>query len=95
MDPQLRKLGLSTKLVRGVPSLDVAHVVCKEGDTLTAEQAQILKLLGEKLATFKVKLLARWTAETGAVVKLSEPAAPSQAAADEAVAGEEDENMDD
>ncbi|KAH7096432.1 ribosomal protein L10-domain-containing protein [Auriculariales sp. MPI-PUGE-AT-0066] len=75
MEPQLRKLGLTTKLVRGVPSLDVPHVVCKEGDTLTAEQAQILKLIGERLATFKVTLLARWTADAGTVVKLAEPAA--------------------
>ena len=29
MDPQLRKLGLTTVLKRGVPSLDTEHIVCK------------------------------------------------------------------
>lgn len=38
MDPQLRKLGLVTSLVRGVPSLTSEHVVCKKGQTLTSEQ---------------------------------------------------------
>jgi hypothetical protein len=38
MEPQLRKLGLSTRLERGVPTLAVEHQVCKEGDVLTPEQ---------------------------------------------------------
>lgn len=38
MEPQLRKLGLSTKLDRGVPTLLGEHTVCKEGDVLTPEQ---------------------------------------------------------
>lgn len=29
MDPQFRKLGLTTVLKRGVPSLDTEHVICK------------------------------------------------------------------
>lgn len=50
MDPQLRKLGLATSMVRGVPSLTAPHVICKKGKTLTAEQAQLLKLIGEQMA---------------------------------------------
>ena len=38
MEPQLRKLGLSSKLERGVPTLANEHVVCKEGDVLNSEQ---------------------------------------------------------
>jgi mRNA turnover protein 4 len=41
MEPQLRKLGLTTRLDRGVPTLDVEHTVCKEGDTLNAQQVCI------------------------------------------------------
>ena len=66
-EPQLRRLGLHTRLVRGVPTLDAPHLVCKEGETLTAEQAQILKLLGEKTVHFKVHLRAKWDASTGDV----------------------------
>ena len=38
MDPQLRTLGLQTTLVKGVPTLTSEHIVCRKGDTLTAEQ---------------------------------------------------------
>lgn len=50
MDPQLRKLGLATSLVKGVPSLTSPHVLCKKGRVLTGEQAQLLKLIGEMMA---------------------------------------------
>lgn len=50
-----------------MPTLDAPHFVCKEGETLTAEQAQILKLLGEKTVQFKVHLRAKWDASTGEV----------------------------
>lgn len=42
MEPQLRKLGLPTKLNRGVITLVEEYCVCKKGTTLTPEQAQIL-----------------------------------------------------
>ena len=45
MDPQLRKLGLSTRMVAGVPSLTTEHVVCRKGDQLTSEQVRRLKLV--------------------------------------------------
>ena len=40
MDPQLRKLGLSTRMVAGVPSLAPEHVVFRKGDQLTSEQVR-------------------------------------------------------
>lgn len=61
MDPQLRKLGLSTSLVKGVPSLTSPHELCKKGRVLTSEQAQLLKLIGEQMATFQVKLSGMWS----------------------------------
>jgi len=64
---QLRKLGLTTSMNRGVPTLDVPHKICEEGKKLTAEQSQLLKLLGYKTVEFKVKLLGRWEKETGNV----------------------------
>jgi len=40
MVPQLRKLGLATRMVAGVPSLATEHVVCRKGDQLTSEQVR-------------------------------------------------------
>ncbi|CED82276.1 mrna turnover protein 4-like protein [Phaffia rhodozyma] len=65
MDPQLRKLGLATSLVKGVPSLTAPHVICKKGKVLTAEQAQLLKLCGEMMATFQVTLSGFWCEDQG------------------------------
>ncbi|KAK7690362.1 hypothetical protein QCA50_007019 [Cerrena zonata] len=69
-EPQLRKLGLHTKMVRGVPTLENPHTVCQAGKTLTPEQAQLLKLVGVKMITFRVGLRAYWTAETGVVTQV-------------------------
>jgi len=40
MEPQLRNLGLATRMVAGVPSLANEHVVCRKGDQLTSEQVR-------------------------------------------------------
>ncbi|KAG2361483.1 hypothetical protein BDR07DRAFT_43152 [Suillus spraguei] len=69
-DPQLRKLGLTTSMKRGVPTLENPHRVCDKGKALTSEQAQLLKLLGEKMVAFRVVLLARWDAASGEVVQV-------------------------
>ncbi|KAI0338962.1 hypothetical protein BDW22DRAFT_1311255, partial [Trametopsis cervina] len=66
-EPQLRKLGLHTKMVRGVPTLENEHVVVKEGQTLSAEQAQILKLVGIRMGEFRVRLMVWWEKATGEV----------------------------
>lgn len=50
MEPQLRALGLATTLVRGVPSLNNPHTLCRKGDKLSSEQCRILKLLGVQMA---------------------------------------------
>ncbi|THH28268.1 hypothetical protein EUX98_g5920 [Antrodiella citrinella] len=69
-EQQLRKLGMHTTMVKGVPTLNVAHVVCKEGKTLTPEQAQLLKLVGIRLVEFKVGLRAYWESASGEVTEV-------------------------
>lgn len=69
-EPQLRKLGLHTRMVRGVPTLDVPHTVCEKGKTLTPEQTQLLKLIGVKMVQFRVALRARWSAVSGDVIQI-------------------------
>jgi len=61
MEPQLRQLGLPTKLVKGVVTLTRDYVVCKEGDSLKPEQARVLKLLGHQMAEFKIHVVAVWS----------------------------------
>jgi hypothetical protein len=51
MEPQLRKLGLTSSLVRGVPTLSAPHTICKAGETLDPNQAHLLKLFNKPMAT--------------------------------------------
>ena len=69
-EPQLRKLGLATSMNKGVPTLHNPHKLCEKGKPLTSEQAQILKLIGERMVTFRVGLIARWDSVTGEVVQI-------------------------
>ncbi|XP_074608018.1 mRNA turnover protein 4 homolog [Acropora palmata] len=61
MEPQLRQLGLNTALKRGIINLQTDFQICKEGDTLTPEQARLLKLFGNPLAEFHITLLCLWS----------------------------------
>lgn len=90
-DPQLRKLGLTTSMKRGVPTLENPHRVCDKGKALTGEQAQLLKLLGEKMVEFKVGLLARWDAASGEVVQVE--GGPREIERDGDEVEDEDEEM--
>lgn len=65
MEPQLRQLGMPTSLQKGVITLLKPFKVCQEGEALTPEQAQILKLLGKPLAVFKLLLLGVYTKKHG------------------------------
>ena len=53
IEPQLRALGMPTALKKGVVTLLSDYTVCKKGDSLTSEQARILKLLGKQQANFR------------------------------------------
>lgn len=84
-EPQLRKLGLSTTLKKGVPTLETSHKICDKGKVLTSEQAQLLKLIGEKMVEFRVGLKARWDSDTGEVTQIE---------VEQNDEGDEDEKMD-
>jgi mRNA turnover protein 4 len=60
LEPFLRKLGMPTKLNKGVIHLERPYTVCREGDVLTPEQAKILKLLEIKLSKFTITLPGVW-----------------------------------
>ncbi|EGT33476.1 hypothetical protein CAEBREN_32388 [Caenorhabditis brenneri] len=65
MEPQLRKLGLPTKLDKGVITLYQQFEVCKKGDKLTVEQAKILKHFEYKMAEFRLIFKGFWNKKDG------------------------------
>ena len=72
MVDELRKLGLTCKLVNGVVTLEGDHVVCKKGARLTPSQAALLKHFGVKMSEFRVTLVSRWAKEGGEYADLRE-----------------------
>ncbi|SNX81631.1 related to MRT4 - mRNA turnover 4 [Melanopsichium pennsylvanicum] len=62
VEPQLRQLGMPTELCRGIPTLLQTYTVCKQGQTLTSNQAQILKHILVHMAQFRLIPLAYWSA---------------------------------
>ncbi|XP_010531709.1 PREDICTED: mRNA turnover protein 4 homolog [Tarenaya hassleriana] len=61
MEPFLRKQGMPVRLNKGSVELLSDFVVCEEEKPLSPESARILRLLGIKMATFKLNLVCRWT----------------------------------
>lgn len=67
IEPELRRLGVPTRLVRGKVVLgdeeggagdEGGYVVCKEGDVLDSRQTRLLKLFDQCLSEFKVRVQA-------------------------------------
>uniref|UniRef100_A0A5B7BVW9 Ribosome assembly factor mrt4 n=1 Tax=Davidia involucrata TaxID=16924 RepID=A0A5B7BVW9_DAVIN len=69
MEPFLRKQGMPVRLNKGVVELVSDFVVCEEGKPLSPESARILRLLGIKMATFRLNLICRWSPEDFEVYK--------------------------
>ncbi|KAI5309395.1 mRNA turnover and ribosome assembly protein [Ascosphaera atra] len=69
IEPQLRKLGVPTRLVKGKITLEMdgGYQVCREGQTLDSRQTTLLKMFGVKMAEFRVEMKALWKRETGEV----------------------------
>ncbi|ETW06686.1 hypothetical protein H310_02868 [Aphanomyces invadans] len=91
MVESLRQLGLPIDLKRGVIVLNNDHTICKEGATLTPEQAKLLVHFDKKLSTFNVELLSRWTSDGGKYERL----APTKAKKVSKVAANNDDEEDD
>jgi mRNA turnover protein 4 len=61
MEPQLRSLGMPTRLNQGIVTLDRDYVICKEGDVLSSDQAQLLKHFYITMAEFHIVLKGYWS----------------------------------
>lgn len=77
IEPELRRLGMPTRMVKGRVVLgDEAgqgeeYVVCKEGDILDSRQTRLLKLFSVCLSEFRVKVLAYWDSATSEVTNIN------------------------
>lgn len=69
MEPFLRKQGMPVRLNKGVVDLIADHVVCEEGKPISPEASRILRLLGFKMATFKLHLICRWSSDDFEIYK--------------------------
>ncbi|KAK7084773.1 mRNA turnover 4 [Halocaridina rubra] len=72
IEPHLRKLGLPTRLQRGIPELIRDHTVCKEGQSLSPDQANILRLLHIKMSLFYLEMEWCWNRLDGTLVCVCE-----------------------
>ena len=84
IEPQLRKLGVPTRVVMGKVVLeemaeeamgiddDDGYLVCREGDVLDSRQTGILKILGVRMAEFKMGLRAVFDKAEGTVKEIGE-----------------------
>lgn len=67
MEVGIRGLGVPTRLNKGKVFLDQDFVVCKEGETLSQNQANLLKMFGKETCEFKIVVRAGWEKESGEV----------------------------
>lgn len=72
IEPNLRKLGVPTRLVKGrvMLEMDGGYPVCKKGDVLDSRQTTLLKMFGVAVSEFTVDMKAYWTRESGEVTVL-------------------------
>ncbi|KAI3399400.1 hypothetical protein diail_7127 [Diaporthe ilicicola] len=78
IEPELRRLGVPTRMVRGKVVLGEeggegeGYTVCKEGQVLDSRQTRLLKLFDQCLSEFKVQILAYWESKSGIVTEVEE-----------------------
>jgi mRNA turnover protein 4 len=76
IEPELRKLGVPTRMVKGKVVLGdesgegEGYLVCKEGQILDSRQTRLLKLFDVCLSEFRVKVLAYWSSATEGVTEV-------------------------
>ncbi|AEO68878.1 2b324d31-7563-4001-b7dc-2eeb0bc17893 [Thermothielavioides terrestris] len=79
LEPELRRLGMPTRMVRGKVCLGgdekgegmkEGYTICREGEVLDSRQTRLLKLFSVCMSEFRVSLLAYWSAASGEVTEL-------------------------
>lgn len=77
VEPELRRLGVPTRLVKGKVVLGAedgsgseGYLVCSEGDVLDGRQTRLLKLFSLCLSEFRVRVIAYWSAASSKVTEV-------------------------
>jgi mRNA turnover protein 4 len=81
IEPELRRLGVPTRMVKGKIVLEAApegadeeekrgYVICRAGEILDSRQTRLLKLFSVCMSEFRVRVLAHWSAATSEVTKV-------------------------
>lgn len=76
LEPELRRLGVPTRMVKGKVVLGdedgqgEEYTVCKEGEILDSRQTRLLKMFGVCLSEFRVQVAAFWSAANGEVTEV-------------------------
>ncbi|KAI1318657.1 ribosomal protein L10-domain-containing protein [Xylariaceae sp. FL0255] len=81
VEPELRRLGVPTRMVKGKVVLEEApegaseeekrgYVVCRKGDILDSRQTRLLKLFTVYMSEFRVRVKAYWSAATSEVTEV-------------------------
>lgn len=94
IEPHLRKLGMPTKLQKGIVTLYKSYTVCEEGKVLTPEQARILKLIAKPMAEFRLTIKCGWS-KTGGFESYVNEGSDNEESEDEKEEDENDVEMDD
>ena len=68
LEPYLNKSGMPTKLNKGVVELIADTTVCEKGKPLSVDQAHVLKMLGIKMACFKLWLDSCWANDSFEII---------------------------
>ncbi len=79
-------------MAAGIVTMLKEHTVCTAGQTLTPEQARILKLLDVAMVEFKVTLLGGWAASSGAFKRYVEASGDAAMAGSGSDDGDDDED---
>ncbi|TGJ82845.1 hypothetical protein E0Z10_g5908 [Xylaria hypoxylon] len=81
VEPELRRLGVPTRMIKGKIVLEEApedaseedkrgYVVCRAGDILDSRQTRLLKLFSVCMSEFRVHALSYWSAASTEVTKV-------------------------
>ena len=70
METQFRKLGLPTLLHDGKIKLLANHTLCQEGEPLTADQCQVLRMMKIQMARFEITVKAVYDKESCQITSL-------------------------
>lgn len=75
MEPELRRLGLPTRLDNEVILVTEDYTICREGEDVNGAQAALLRHFGHQLGSFIIEPAACWLKEDQDILLLKDECA--------------------